>query len=242
MEFFDQNTNALFYAREKLDFMFNFLEGYEFGIGGGSVLKHIYKYIHREDMPYCFDADLSKMADIDIFPSSHEEAVLISQKLQNEGFIFLEENPTSTNRKYFHEGERVDLVCPNAFLGKPEKILKFFDCAQCSFMVTDQCGYYLENAFECVENKQLMLNFVNNQFFNILRIYKYIRKGFELQPKDELFLSKSLAENGEFYFHSGREYAQPGGDPTGVFPNGERDVLQVDFEPELLTELWEKRM
>ncbi len=67
MAFIDRNVDALLYARKKLGFIFGTLEGYEFGVGGGSVLKHIYYYIHGEDMKGDSLADLSKMPDVDVF-------------------------------------------------------------------------------------------------------------------------------------------------------------------------------
>jgi len=240
MTLLDRNIDALFYARKKLEFIFNILEGYEFGVGGGSVLKHVYYYIHREEMKQDSIEDLSSMPDIDIFPESHEEGRQIADKFQNEGFQFLGEHPVSTNRKYFYNGNRIDLVCPEAYLGNPAKIIKFFDMTQCAFMVTNNLGYHLEDAFECVEKKRLLLNFVNNQFFSFKRVGKYMNRGFEMSPQDEMFLKKALYD-GKHYFYTREQYGSPTGEPVGIFPNGEKEAIVEEFDAELISELREKR-
>ncbi len=164
----------------------------------------------------------------------------IADKLQNEGFRFLEENYVSKNRKYFHEGNRIDLIFPQGYLGSPEKVVKYFDMAQCAFMVTEDKGYHLEDAFEAVEKKQMLLNFINNQSFNDKRIDKYVHRGFEINHKDEIFLDRIKSED-RFRYMSRAGYGNPPDEPNGVFPNGGKEVFVEEFDEELIENLREKR-
>ena len=230
------HEDSLYFARENLNFIFDILMGCDFYIAGGFVTRCIYKYLHNKD----FINPAIDSQDIDIFPINYYEAEKIRNKLLSIGATLVEKNKVSSNEKLIYNGIKIDLIFAPAFLGEPKERIRYFDMAQCAFIISYDKAYYLENSMECIENSKIKLNFVNNTHFDIKRIYKYKRRGFKLDQEDLKFI-ESNEKNGQMQFNvNDNYYGNKDVWPCGIYPNKHKTVINFVFNEKILEEISEK--
>jgi hypothetical protein len=66
-------------------------------------------------------------------------------------------------------------------LGSPEKVLASFDLLPCAVMVTRRNGFAVDKAISAIKEKLLLVHTVKSFFSLMLRIQKYIKRGFTLR-------------------------------------------------------------
>jgi hypothetical protein len=94
---------------------------------------------------------------------------------------------------------------------------------------------------ECIEQSKMKLNFVSNKHFDIKRIYKNKRRGFQLDKDDEKFIENNVS-GGMTHFPIADDYYGNSEHPYGIYPNNMKSVICFLFDEEILEKIVEKNV
>ncbi len=191
---------ALLYAYSQKQPIFDLFPDICIGISGGSVVRDIYKFLHKED----FSCKDSKFQDIDIYVDKNQRKNIRECLLENNE-VLLKGHIYEKDTKYFYRGNRLDIIFVDTDKITVREVIKKFDMIHCSVILTKYvCNFNIikshvevlrsslpwgdsgVSTMNSIYRKEIIFNCIKSPSSTMYRVSKYSRRGF--------FLGKEQAE------------------------------------------------
>ena len=214
------NTNELVKSTMKyfvgvLSPLFIGPNGPDFYICGGSILSYLTK---------------TKINDIDLFFPNKNELLIAKQLLLDDGYECKFENDIVCN---MHKGKVKAQLCKIKY-GTVEEILESFDFVVCCAAINRNLFICNDKFWRDLHNKKLTFNNIDKPRNSLIRIPKYIKKGFTITYRTMHYLADALQKEvktekpSTLYFADGTERDDE--QPLIEFNFGKTEIESNEYE------------